>query len=185
MDDLLAAIKCLGLWDYLNYELLENIIKEYATEGSGLHAKLEEYQGALGGFKLSIMLDTYIEFVQPESEECQLAANENLLPEYRPDSAFYTTLQVKVNITLTEHSLEYIFELKRHLCQTLSLPPLTLILDRIARGCVCVTWRIPTEFASQVTRAVHAREEELGGGGPGTPEYSIMQCQVSAISVAA
>lgn len=154
IGDLLAAIKQLGLWDYLHIELLEDIIDEYATEDPSLQDMLQDYKQELAGFKLTTKLDQYVKFVQPVSEHSQYEAAEDLLPMCHPDADLFRKLSIVVGAKITEHSLKYVFELRKKVCRFLSLPPFAVILDKVDKGSVCVTWRIPAEFMSQVMQMV-------------------------------
>ncbi len=112
------------------------------------------------------MLETYIQFVQPEDGQLQQAAGEDLLPKCDPDPTLFKRLMVKTDAEITDHSLNYIYTLSKRVSRFVSLPPIVLVLDNIAEGCVCVTWRIPAEFTAQVIRAVRDNKDlvdaELG-----------------------
>ncbi len=161
VNELFIAIARLGLWNYLDYELLESIIDEFAEGDESFQGLLVDYQQQLSGFKLSTLLDIYIQFVQPENERLQQAAGDDLLPKRDPDPAFFTKLSVKTGVEISEHWLNYVYELRKRLSRFISLPPIALLLDKIAEGCVCVTWRIPTEFAAQVIRAVQENKDQV------------------------
>ncbi len=154
VNELFRAIRKLGLWDYLHTRLLEAVIEEYTVEDPSLPSMLQDYHQDLAAFKLSTMLDTYIDVIQPESEHSQSAVGEGLLPVREPNPVLFTGLTIKTEAKITEHSLEYIDMLGKKVAQFMSLPPMVLVLDKIARGCVCVKWRIPIEFSAQAVRAV-------------------------------
>ncbi len=166
VSELFIAIARLGLWDYLDYELLERVIGEFAEGDEGLQGMLEDYQQQLSAFKLATLLETYIQFIQPENEQMQLATGEVLLPKLDPDPTFFVKLSIKTDAEISEHSLSYVYELRKRLSRFVSLPPIALVLDKIAEGCVCVTWRFPAEFSTQVVKAVRENKElvktELG-----------------------
>ncbi len=161
IDELFRLIAKQGLWSYLDYDLLESIIREFAEGDESLQGMLEGYRHQLSGFKLSTLLELYIQFVQPENDELQQAAGEDLLPKCDPDPALFKRLTVKTNAKITDHSLNYVYELRERVSRFVSLPPLVLVLDKIAKGCVCVTWRIPAEFAAQVVRAVRKNKDQV------------------------
>ncbi len=161
VDELFRLLAKQGLWSYLDYDLLEKVIREFSEGDESLQGMLEDYQQQLSGFKLSILLDSYIQFVQPEDEQLQQAAADDLLPKRDPDPALFKRLMVKTNAEITDHSLDYVYELRKRVSRFMSLPPVVLVLDKIAEGCVCVTWRIPAEFTAQVIRAVQENKDQV------------------------
>ncbi len=158
VDELFMAIARQGLWSYLDYDLLESIVREFAE---GLRSMLEEYQHQLSGFILSTLLETYIQNVQPENDQLQQAAGEDLLPKRDPDPALFKRLSAKTKARITEHSLSYVYELRDRLSRFVSLPRMALVLEKVAEGCVCVTWRIPADLTAQVIRAVQENKDRV------------------------
>ena len=66
------------------------------------------------------------------------------------DPAYLRRLSLKLNTRVTEKSLEYIDELWVSLAEYFLLPSLSVLLDKIQRGCIEVSWLIPPHFAFQI-----------------------------------
>ncbi len=56
----------------------------------------------------------------------QQAASEDLLPKRDPDLALLKRFTVMANAKITEHSLDYVYELRRRVSRFVSSKPLTL-----------------------------------------------------------
>ena len=61
LDEIFRALSKHGLWDYLNYYLLQNIIEEFAGDDDELNGMMEQYQEALTGYILTLWIQTYLE----------------------------------------------------------------------------------------------------------------------------
>ncbi len=129
LHELFIAVGRLGLWDYLDIDLLEGIIEEFAAGDLHLQSMLEGYLQDITGFKLSTLLETYIQSIQPESDQFQLATVEELLPKREVNPNLFTSLSIKTKAKITDHSLDYVYELRKKLARFVSLPPITLLLE--------------------------------------------------------
>ena len=133
-----------GLWNYLNYHLLQQVIKEFARYNQDLQTKLQEYKQDLNGFKLVTKLKEYMSTYQSENESSLLTTAGDLLPPPNPNPALFKRLSVKVKLKISEQSFRYIDELWDSVADTLLLPHHVVLLEEVAKGCVCVTWRLPS-----------------------------------------
>ena len=61
LDEIFRALGKYGLWDYLNYYLLESIIKEFARDDKELNSMMEQYQQDLTGHILALRIQTYLD----------------------------------------------------------------------------------------------------------------------------
>ena len=62
----------------------------------------------------------------------------------------FSRLSCKVKAKITDHSLKYVRDVWESLAELFSLPILTLLLHKIAKGCLEITWRVPSELAAYV-----------------------------------
>ena len=58
LDRIFCALGKHGLWDYINYYLLQSIIEEFAGDDDELNGMMEQYQQDLTGY-IQMYLDNY------------------------------------------------------------------------------------------------------------------------------
>ena len=146
LRDLFIEISTQGMWSYLNYRLLSDIIEEFSGDNHDLPKELYKYKQDLIGFKLATKLETYISTIQPEMEAMERS---EYLPRPNPDPLLFKRLSVKFDLDITELSLEYVDRLWNTLGRHIR-SPLLLLLDKVSRNCLRINWRIPSELASHV-----------------------------------
>ena len=144
LDEIFRALGKYGLWDYLNYYLLQSIIEEFANDDDELNGMMEQYQRDLTGHILTQKIQTYLD-----------AVGENTADEKVPSpQQLFGKLSVKVKANITDYSLKYVNDLWRSLAIQFSLPQPTMILHKVAEGCIGITWLIPANLVEYVTKMV-------------------------------
>ena len=120
-------------WNYLDYEVLVYIIKEYGTRGEASDEKrLQNYNEALQRFcKRRI-------FELPQHESGNGA--ENMKQE---------KLSVKLNIR-EDTRAKQMFPIKRKVAEILQLNSATLLIDSVDEGCVELIFLIPKFVAQEI-----------------------------------
>ena len=142
LNEIMRAISKLGLWDYLNYYLLQVIINHFASDDEELNDMMKQYQQDLTGYVLTLKIQTYLgstSYKHPiaMSESDILADLESLPPQQK--HKLFNRLSVMVDAYITEDSLRYVYDLWRSLALQFELPRLSLILYDIAQVCcLCV-----------------------------------------------
>ena len=140
--EIFRALSKYGLWDYLNYYLLQSIIEEFASDDKELNDMMQQYQQDLNGHVLTLNIQTYLEttfYKHPiaMSESDILADLESLPPQQK--HKLFNRLSVMVDTNITEDSLRYVYDLWRSLAPQFELPRLSVILYDIAQVCcLCV-----------------------------------------------
>ena len=86
LDEVFRALSKCGLWDYLNYYLLQEIIEEFANDDDELNSMIEQYQRDLTGHILTQKIQTHLDAVGENS------ANE----KFPPPQQLFEKLSVKV-----------------------------------------------------------------------------------------
>ena len=159
VDEIILALSENGLWDYLNYDLLQDIIEEFASDDDELNAMMEQYQRDLTGHVLTLQIQTYLEathnkhpIATSDSENSGDEIISALLPQQK--RKFFNELSLKIDANVTDCTLGYIKGLWQSLANQFRLPRPAMILHSIAEGCICITWLIPTNLATHVTRMV-------------------------------
>ena len=138
LEKILTSLTSNGLLNFKNYDVLCSIITEYASDDQVLKEEVCEYEQALAGFVLVTEMEDYLD---AELQECE---------QSMPDPELFSKLSYKIAKDVTDFTLQYISEIWESLAQRLKLPRSALLLDKIAKGCVQLTFLIPfhlTRFA--------------------------------------
>ena len=111
-------------WDFLNYGLLEHVINKCGSEG--LKQQMQDYVDQLSAFKKRTRLCDFI-----ESWPCR----DDGPPEDR-----LKKVVVKMGHEWSQCTLQDVESFKKALVHKFFLPEFDIILQKVERGCVCVTW---------------------------------------------
>ena len=111
-------------WDFLNYGLLEHVIKQCGSED--LKQQMQDYVDELSTFKQTTRLCDFI-----ESWPC----GDDEPPEDR-----LKKVVIKMKHEWSECTLHDVESFKRALVHKFFLPEFDILLQNAERGCVCVTW---------------------------------------------
>ena len=150
LDEIFRALGKYGLWDYLNYYLLQSIIEEFGSDDDELNGMMVQYQRDLTGHILTQKIQMHLDAVVTASEN---SADENV-PVSSPQHKhkLFKKLSVKVEANVTDYSLKYVNDLWQSLANQFSLPQPAMILHKVAEGCIGITWLIPANLVKYVTR---------------------------------
>jgi len=135
LDGIFHALTKYGLWDYINYYLLQSIIEEFASDDDELKDMMVQYQQDLTGYILTLRIHTYLEVTYNKhsiatSESGNL---ESILPQQKHE--LFKRLSLMVGTNITEASLHYVYDLWQSLSLQFELPQLSVILYGIAEVC--------------------------------------------------
>ena len=155
LEEIFCALSKYRLWDYFNYYLLQSIIEEFASDDDELNDMMEQYQRDLTGHVLTQKIQTYLDANKypVATGDSESSADENitsLLPNQKHQ--LYKNLSAKVNVKITDHSVKYVYDLWQSLANQFALPIPAMILHSIAEGCICITWLIPANLVTHVTK---------------------------------
>jgi len=133
-----------GEWDFVNYYLLESIIEEYGDDRT--REMMKQYKQDLTGYMLATKIKDHLDAVDIEHPTIS-------------QKELYSSLTIKVKgVNISSQSLEYVKDLWESLGEQFSLPKHTLVLYKIADGCVEISWCVPVKLAAYITR--RAKESE-------------------------
>ena len=153
LDEIFRALGKHRLWDYLNYYLLQNIIEAFADDDDELNGMMEQYQEDLTGYILTLRIQTYLEATYCQhSIATSDSENSSAADEKVPPHELFKTLTVKCEVNITNHTLGYVNDLWRSLARQFALPQPAMILQKVAEGCIGITWLIPANLVEHVTR---------------------------------
>ena len=155
LDEIFRALSKYKVWDYLNYYLLQSINEEFASDDDELNGMMEQYQRDLTGHVLTQKIQTHLDANKypVATSDSESSADENItsLPP-KQKHQLYKKLSAEVEVNVTDHSVRYVYDLWRSLANQFRLPRPAMILHRIAEGCICITWLIPANLVTHVTR---------------------------------
>ena len=152
LDEIFRALSKHGLWDYLNYYLLQSIIEAFADDDKELNGMMEQYQQDLTGYILTLRIQTYLDATK---HPIATSDNDNSTDEVVPlqqDYMLFRNLTVKCEVNITNHTLSYVINLWRSLAKQFALPQPAMILHKVAEGCIGITWLIPANLVKYVTK---------------------------------
>ena len=148
LDEIFRALGKYGLWDYINYYLLQSIIKEFARDDKELNSMMEQYQQDLTGHILALRIQAYLDTTKHTSDSDK-SADEVVSLQQKHE--LFKKLTAKCNVNVTNHTLSYVIDLWQSLANQFALPQPTMILQKVAEGCIGITWLIPANLVEHVT----------------------------------
>ena len=161
LNAIFNALTKYGLWDYINYYLLQSIIVEFASDDNELKSMIEQYQKDLTGYVLSLKIQTYLDVTHSPwpivtTGDSETSAEE-IVPALPPQQKceLFTKLSLKIDVNVSDHTLSYVIDLWKSLAKQFALPQPAMILDNIAEGCLGVTWLIPANLVEYVAKMAH------------------------------
>ena len=139
-----------GVWDFMNYYLLESIIEEYGDDRT--KAMMEQYKQDLTGYLLVTKIKDHLDAVDLEHP------TRRILPI--PQEELFSLLTTKTEgVNISDHTLKYVKDLWESLRKQFSLPKHILVLYKIGDGCLEITWCIPSKLAAYVVRKAKESED--------------------------
>ena len=158
LSEIFRALSRYGLWDYLNYYLLQDMIEEFAHDDDELNGMMKQYQKDLTGHILTLKIQTYLDATHDELPLVSTNDSENsddeTIPALPPEQKYklFKKLRGKIKANVTDHTLNYIIDLWRSLRNQFALPRPAMILHDIAEGCIGITWLIPANLVKHIMR---------------------------------
>ena len=138
----------LGVWNYLNYGLLQYLVEEYGD--SEMKKMMQEYATSVEVFRKETSLKVFWE-ASPNGDCPDVPSN------LRRDLLKITFKHGNLNPTTT---LEEIEQFRQDLTHKFTLPEFVMILAHIEKGCVTTIWFIPPSVAA-ILRDEEQRTEFL------------------------
>ena len=144
--DLFKTITTHGVWSYSNYDFLECIINEYVPD---LCAAMTDYQKDYVGYTLTTKIEDHIDAV------ATIADSETP----HPDSDLFSRLETRIHAKLSERTLKYIDELWKSLSVRFVLKPYQLLLDKVMKGSITITWCFPRYETKRIIEIVKSSSQ--------------------------
>ena len=151
LEEIFCALSEHGLWDYLNYYLLQSIIEAFANDDHELNGMMEQYQQDLTGHILTQRIQTYLDATHHQHLNATSDSDKSPVT-LQPKHELFKKLSVKIDANVSDRSLSYVNDLWRSLANQFALPQPAMILHNIAKGCLSITWLIPANLVEHVTQ---------------------------------
>ena len=156
VHEIFRAITKNGLWDFVNYLPLKQIIEEFDCKDSQLSKWVKQYEDARSGYMLGTKISEHIDVVTA-SDWSDIDSDERLEEKAaKYDARYYRKLSVKVKAKVTKMSLEYVSELWRSLASHYDLPSNIALLESVHDDCILIVWLVPTKHTLELVKKARA-----------------------------
>ena len=146
LGDIFVGMSKRGLVNYKNYHALRSIVAHYAEDDQELMEKVNKYGEELAGFALVTKMQDYLD---ADLQTCEQSEPDKLLDD----------LTIKVGGNVTECTLQYVSDLWDSLACQLKLPQCSMLFDKVAEGCIEISWLLPSHLTIFATRRAQESTE--------------------------
>jgi len=139
-----------GLWDSLHYSPLVQIVQKFCAGDPEMKAWIQKYKKDLKAYTTLASIEDYI------NSDLDTCTDQPQVDSAKYDSRYNRPVEWKTEFT--EHSLQHLMDVWEMFSAQYLVPdsPPTALLDRVRRGCLLVTWLIPSYLISQLVKRVEA-----------------------------
>ena len=176
VGDIFESLTKNGMLSYKNFYILRSIIDQFAGDDTEMKSRLDKYDQELAGYMLVTKIKDFLaaethqsEQSEPDSNLLSVEGKVNIVKKAmkyvselwgllvgckqpRPDPKLLHDLSVKVKANVTERTLKYVNELWESLANQVKLPVTALLFNKIAKGCVEITWLLPCHLTEFIAR---------------------------------
>ena len=139
LTEIFEAITYHRLWNYFHYSPLVRIAEKFGANDDEIEGWVQTYKKDLKAFALVTTVEDYIEadLVNPDTYPANCG---------KDDPRYYTPVEWKTKFV--DHTLQYLAEVWELFSCHYLVPdsPPTALLGRVRRGCLSVTWLIPSGY---------------------------------------
>ena len=147
LTEIFNAISVAKLWHYDHYGPLKRLAESFLPEDNPARKCITNYRSQLSGFYTTTKIIDFIDLSDSEDHPQQDFLPEKYKPHYRK---LTLTLKLDRKVKLSDLTLKYIDTLWKALIEEFNLPPLTVVIDKIVRGSLIVSWLIPQEVSTVI-----------------------------------
>ena len=137
LSKVFEAITRHGLWDYFHYSPLVRIVEKFGANDPEMKAWIKKYKKDLKAYTIVASIEDYIE---SDLDTCTDQSQDRAKHDLRYNC------QVEWKTDFVDHSLQHLTNVWEIFSDNYLLPdsPPTALLDRVRKGCVSVTWLVPS-----------------------------------------
>ena len=153
LREVFEAITLHGLWDYFHYSPLVQIVQNFGAGDPEMNAWIQNYQKDLKAYALVARIEDYIE------SDLDTYTDQSHVYSAKYDPRYNCPVEWKLDFV--DHSLQYLTNVWEMFSDRYLLPdsPPTALLDRVRKGCVCVTWLVPSYLIPQLIKRAKINPE--------------------------
>ena len=155
-EEIFSFLTCLEAWDFLNFHILQVLVKKCIPGDSGVQEKIDEHAREVEKFKRDTLLQDFIRV------RCNGATP---IPGYR-------TVMVKIERSYRNFTLADLANEEEFLADLFLLNQFIFRLKDGASGCVQITWLVPTNAIELL------KPEVLAAKGKALKERQIIEIRV-------
>ena len=150
--EIFEAITHHGLWNFFHYSPLVRIIQKFGAGDPEMKAWIKEYKKDLKSYKLVATLEDYIDSEIDYEIDSENYSEPPPAKKAKYDPSYLTQMEWKTEFV--DHSLQYLTDVWEMFSSHYLLPdsPPTALLDRVRKGCVSITWLIPSKLVPQLVK---------------------------------
>jgi len=148
LTEVFEAITHHRLWDCLHYSPLVRIVRNFGASDPEMKAWIQNYKKDLKAYTIVASI-----------EDCIDSNLDTCTDQLRVDCAKYDpryNCPVEWKTNFVDHSLQHLADVWEMFSDRYLLPdsPPTALLDRVRKGCVSVTWLVPSYLIPQLIKRV-------------------------------
>ena len=147
LTEIFNAISVAKLWHYDHYGPLKQLAESFLPEENPARKRITDYRSQLSGFYTTTKIIDFIDLSDSEDYPQQEFSPEKYKPHYHK---LTLTLKLDRKVKLSDLTLKYVDTLWKALIEEFNLPPLTVVIDKIVKGSLIISWLIPQELASVI-----------------------------------
>ena len=144
LSKVFQAITRHGLWNYFHYSPLVQIAEKFGAGDPEMEAWVQNYRKDLRAYAILRKVEDCIE------SDLDTCAGQSQAHSAKYDPRYNCPVEWKTEFV--DHSLQYLAEVWKMFSGHYLLPdsPPTALLDRVRKGCVSITWLVPSYLILQL-----------------------------------
>ena len=148
LSKVFEAITRHGLWDYSHYSPLVRIVEKFGAGDPEMKSWIKEYKKDLKAYAIVARIEDYIE------SDLDTCADQSREDSAKYDSRYNCPVEWKTHFV--DHSLQHLTNVWDMFSDQYLVPdsPPTALLDRVRKGCVSVTWLVPSYLIPRLVERV-------------------------------
>ena len=153
LTEVFQAITHHGLWDSLHYSPLAQIVQKFGADDPEMMGWIQSYKKDLKAYTIVASIEDCIE------SNLDTCTDQSQVDSAKYDPRYNSPVEWKTNFV--HHSLQHLTDVWEMFSDRYLLPdsPPTALLDRVWKGCVSVTWLVPSYLIPQLIKRVKINTE--------------------------
>ena len=148
--EVFQAITHHGLWDSIHYSPLVRIIRMFGAGDPEMEAWIREYRKDLRAYTIVTTIEDCIEY------HLDTSTGQSQVDSAKYDPRYNCPVDWKTDYV--DHSLQHLTDVWEMFSEQYLVPdsPPTALLERVRKGCVLVTWLVPSYLIPQLVERAQA-----------------------------